>query len=356
MDGTPVPTFPAYLPLPGRAWGDDAGCLSEVPSFVVDEENALTLSALQPLLSGPDAEPFADERRCWPLLIVGPPGSGKSHIAQGVARRRGELEGSGAVTYYTGRDFARTLRSAVQDRNTQDLLDRLDSAKCLVIEDLEGLRQRPYAQQVLRQLLDRLLDRGCPVLVTSSKPPATLRGFEPGLIDRLSAGLIVRLRSPGPTARREILRLAAGAMGVELQQSELELLAEGSCRGVPALLRSLTEYAQRGKQNAAPVAAIVCPTNINTREIVAVVARYFNVTQAALRGPSRRRSLVHARSIASYLTRELTEESYTQIGHALGGRDHTTVMHAVRTIRKQLATDLETQDAVDQLQRILTAR
>jgi chromosomal replication initiator protein len=86
-----------------------------------------------------------------------------------------------------------------------------------------------------------------------------------------------------------------------------------------------------------------------------VVARYFSLTQAALRSPTRRKSLVHARSIVIHLARKLTDLSYAQIGQGLGRRDHSTIMHAHRNIQKLLTNDHATQQAIDQLQRILTA-
>lgn len=94
---------------------------------------------------------------------------------------------------------------------------------------------------------------------------------------------------------------------------------------------------------------------LQVKQIIAVVARYFSLTQAALRSSARRRSLVYARGIAIYLARTLTDLSYAQIGQTLGRRDHSTVMHASRTIEKRLVSDAGTQQDIEQLQRILTA-
>ncbi|MEM9353676.1 MAG: helix-turn-helix domain-containing protein [Planctomycetota bacterium] len=372
-------TFPARIPLTGRAWNDSSGVASAVPCFVAGEENALLAPALEPLLAAPvlggpllsedtaeaettDADGHAPTAPSLasPLVLAGPAGSGKSHIAQGLARRLAESLPEDSVVYYTGRDLARTLRAAAQDRRTGELLGRLNRAEFFVLENLEELRERPYAQRVLRQLLDDDLQRGRTVVVTSKNPPGTLAGFDPGLLDRLSAGLIVRIQAPGLESRRVLLRLAATAMRVPLSEAELETLAAQPLRTVPGLLQSLAAFTDARESGAAAPAGPDGSTpqseqgGTSLKEIIAVTSRYFGVTQAALKGPSRRRSLVRARSVAAYLTRELTDDSYAEIGRGIGGRDHTTVMHAVRSIRKKLASDLETQNAVDQLHRLLS--
>ncbi len=353
-------TFPARIPLPGRAWNDSAGVASAVPCFVAGEENALLAPALAPLLAEAEVEgDSAPTAIASPLVLAGPAGSGKSHLAQGLARHLGKSLADDAVVYYTGRDLARTLRAAAQDRRTGELLTRLKKAEFFVLENLEELRERPYAQRVLRQLLDDDL-RERTVLVTAKNPPGTLAGFDPGLLDRLSAGLIVRIQAPGLESRRVLLRLAATAMRVPLSDAELETLAAQPLRSVPGLLQSLAAFADARESGAASPAVpeTLAPetdrSGTSLKEVIAVTARYFGVTQAALKGPSRRRSLVRARSVAAYLTRELTDDSYAEIGRGIGGRDHTTVLHAVRSIRKKLASDLETQNAVDQLHRLLS--
>jgi len=91
------------------------------------------------------------------------------------------------------------------------------------------------------------------------------------------------------------------------------------------------------------------------KQIIAIVARYFSLTQAALCSSARRKSLVYARSIVVFLARRLTDHSYARIGESLGRRDHTTIIHAYRTLKKQLTTDARTQQDIEELKRILTS-
>ena len=101
--------------------------------------------------------------------------------------------------------------------------------------------------------------------------------------------------------------------------------------------------------------AAACREPVKLKQIIAVAARYYSLTQAALLSPARRKSLVHARAIIVYLARLLTDLSYAQIGQGLGRRDHSTIMHAQRSIQDLVATDAATQRDLEELRRILTA-
>jgi chromosomal replication initiator protein len=180
---------------------------------------------------------------------------------------------------------------------------------------------------------------------------------------RLASGLSLQLAPPGNAARIRIIRYASAALGRELSEEAASSLAEAGHGTATQLFGALfdvcaTEAATTGSDatrahRSFAARAAQRPTVL---EIIAVVAKYTNVPQRQLKSGSRRQSIVFARAIAIYLARELSGAGYDQIGRALGGRDHTTIMHNYRKIIRELACDITTQETVSDLRRILLSR
>ncbi len=318
--------FPSCMGDPAPNFG------AALPCFVAGPENRLAVVAIEQLLAGED---LAAASSCFnPLVLIGPPGSGKC----GITRRFSQLLGEGAVEYFSAIDFARQLRSAREEDKLEKFRERLSNLSLLIVEDLQRLPQRAFVQRELRDTIDVLLASDHLVLLTAQRSPATMMSLEASLRDRLAEGLTVQLRLPGVEARQKIFQLASAG---RLDSSQLAALAKKTEGPVPQLFRALAEL-QLASETGHAVSDFRPP--IPLKQLIAVVARYYSLTQAALRSPKRRKSLV-----------QLTDLSYAQIGQGLGGRDHSTIMHAHRNAQRLLADDSATQQAVEQLQRILTA-
>jgi chromosomal replication initiator protein len=303
-------------------------------------------------------------------------GSGKSQLVQGIVRHwRRQLEPS-QVEYFTAADFCREVQAASDESRIAAWRHGIRSLRLLVIEDLQRLRPRPMFQQELRDAVDAITAAGGIVVFTAEREPASVGHLDPGLRDRLTAGLTVRLQRPSLAARRAILQLAASARGILLTDGELGRLASREAASPAELIGrvacSITSgtLPLEGRAGEGVVAGTRVPTPspqggggqsssdgredfAQLKQIIAVTARFFSITQAALIGPSRRTSLVEARNIAVYLARRLTTLSYADVGRGLGHRDHTTIMHAERRLTERLSHDPVTQQAVDELDRLL---
>jgi len=354
--------LPSCLGDPAQGFAADGAEVS-LPCFVAGPENRLATVAIERLLAGNtprvDGTSRADGLDAAaqffnPLVLTGPTGSGKSHLARGIARHYHQLLGAGAVEYFAAIDFARQLRAARDEGELELFRDRLGNLSFLIIENLQRLPQRSFVQRELCDTIDSLVSSRRKVLLTAQQSPATMMELEASLRDRLGSGLTVQLRPPGIEARREILELAAASRppATELGSDQLANLAKNVEGPVPQLFRALAEL-DLTTPDGPDLANLRRP--IQLKQLIAVVARYYSITQAALLSSTRRKSLVHARSVVIHLARKLTDLSYAQIGHGLGRRDHTTIMHAHRNIKRLLADDPATQQAIDQLQRILTA-
>ena len=272
--------------------------------------------------------------------------------ARGIVRRWSQVLSGESVAYLTALDFARDLQTARSEGTLGEFRNHLRRCQVLVIEDLHKLPAKTAIQTELRELLDVLCDRGATVLCTSQSSPTTQQQLEPGLRDRLTGGLLLWLNHPGLAARLELVRLAAMDRQTTIDERQLRVLAESVNGSAAHLLRSLREWELSESLGCNPGDH---RTTLSCKEVIAVVARYFGLTQSALRGPSRRKGLVFARSVVVYLVRSLTSLSYSEIGQQLGNRDHSTIMHAKESIEKLATNDPNTQQLLEELRRILLA-
>ena len=335
------------IDLPGCDADVGEPFLEPASAFVAGTENRLAVVALERLLH---TERLADDASwCNPLVLTGPTGVGKSHLARGIARHWTRLFGEDAVGYFTAIDFARQLHAARSNGELALFREQVAGLRLLVVENLQQLPRRTFVERELRDTLDTLIETGCIVVLTA-------RDFSPldaGLRDRLAGAMTVLLSRPGVAARRKILEQAAVSRGISLAEEQLQGLAQRTEGPVPLLKRALAELDLQSTTDQEVAAATREPVTL--KQIVAVAARYYSLTQAALLSSARRKSLVHARRVIVYLARLLTDLSYAQIGQGLGRRDHSTIMHAQRSIQDLVATDATTQRDLEELRRILTA-
>jgi chromosomal replication initiator protein len=360
-------------------------------------ENGLLAPPIQRLLNA-SVDLAEAASRFNPLVIVGPSGSGKSHLAQGLIRAWSSRLDANAIAYFTAADFGRDLQAARADERLLAWQKTMRAVRLLVIEDIDRLRPRATIQRELRQVIDAIIAADGMVVVTALREPTASPQLDAGLRDRLGAGLMVRLRRPEFATRRAILSQAAAARGLALDPAQLDQLAKKECATPAQLLGRLTAL-QNKVPDSLPLEGMGAPSTVDPKspvrrsdrsrsngegvgaetnsdhaspnpfpsragerrnslharlkQILALAARYFGLTQAALTGPSRRTSLVEARNVIVHLARRHTTASYAEIGRTLGNRDHTTIMHADRRLAERLPTDPATQRAVDELDRLL---
>lgn len=347
------------IPIPGQPLACGSGPnggrtrRDALPHFLVGPENHLVATAIRVVLDGPMGE-------YNPLVIHGPSGTGKSHLALGLAASWMEKYPHEAVVYTTAVDFARELTDALETHAINELRTRFHKCSLLVFEDLAELAGRQAAQQELVCTLSELLSLGKRVVATAVAPPAALSGLLPALRSRLAAGLTVELSRPGLDSRRAILQRLARSQDVALPESAARLLADGLPVTIPELFGAVVQLqaaadlngevidADAARRYLADRHASRCPS---LREIGSATARHFCLKLSDLQGPSRRRTVVTARGVAVHLARHVAGKSLQHIGRYFGGRDHTTVMHACHKIECLLKTDPTVREAVEQLQK-----
>lgn len=318
---------------------DSAAPLRE---FIGGEEHHLLTVAVESVLGG--------ETRFSPLLISGPLGSGKTHLSEGLANRW-SAERSDDVRLVSGSDFARACAEAVETDSVREWREEIDAARLLILDDLQELGPKTYAQQELTLLLDRGAGRRT-VWVTANSPPTAISGLSAALASRLADGLQIPLPTPAPGTRRLMARRLAEHQGLELPERVLDRLVADSpsCpQSFPQIRRCLLALEQAALRRNQPADAQLAEWLIEQqawrsdrptlRSITKTVARHFATAVADLRGPRRTQRLVRARGVAMLLARTLTADSLHEIGRHFGGRDHTTVLHACRRTEELRTTD-----------------
>ena len=252
--------------------------------FVAGPENRLAEVAIGDLLGQPGS-------LYSPMVLYGPSGAGKTHLALAVVARWKARPDRPPVKYAVAVDYARELAEAIETKTMDEFGVAYRRASLLVLEDLQHLAGRQAAQRELLQILDSLADDGACVLVTASRSPGLLDDMLPGLQSRLQAGLAVPVVLPGPAARAILFRRLAAARGIKLSESVIEFLAEKFSGAVPALDAALIELQMDGSVNmeaARRLLATRCRKDPSLNEIALATARHFSLRSARLAecGPS----------------------------------------------------------------------
>jgi chromosomal replication initiator protein len=318
--------------------------------FIAGRENRLAGAAVQWLLN-------RAERSYSPLVLHGPSGSGKSHLALGLAESREN------VVATTGADFVREVATAIDQNTLIEFRARYRSAGMFVFDDLTDLVDRRAAQRELINTLDVLELNDVPVVVTSRLPPSEIADLPPALRSRLAGGLQVALTTPGIAARIEILNRLASEREISITPAAVQLLAENVAGAVPELQGAIVKLATAALKGASigleEVRRFLADHRTRSQPtlsaIAKAVAKYYGVTPTKLSSASRSRQVSLARSMAIYLGRQLTCHSLQSLGRHFGNRDHSTVLYSYRTLETHLETDAELRSAVNHLRTLLTA-
>jgi chromosomal replication initiator protein len=296
-----------------------------------------------------------------PLFIYGESGLGKTHLLHAIGHYAQNLYPGVQVRYVNSEEFTNDFINSIRDDKAQAFQRRHRDVDVLLIDDIQFLSNKVQTQEEFFHTFNTLHNASKQVVITSDLPPKQLSGFEERMRSRFEWGLITDVQPPDLETRIAILRKKAIGERLEAPDDVNEYIASkisSNIRELEGALIRVTAFASLNRQPvdmqlAEMVLRDLIP-NDETPEITAAAimgqtASYFSITLEDLCGTSRSRTLVTARQIAMYLCRELTELSLPKIGQHFGGRDHTTVMHAERKIKQQMAERRSTYNQVTEL-------
>ncbi|MFC4018501.1 chromosomal replication initiator protein DnaA [Micromonospora sp. GCM10011542] len=284
-----------------------------------------------------------------PLFIYGSSGLGKTHLLHAIGHYATTLGNARSVRYVSTEEFTNDFINSLRDDKTQAFQRRYRDVDILLIDDIQFLENRERTQEEFFHTFNTLHNANKQIVITSDRSPRQLATLEDRMRTRFEWGLLADIQPPDLETRIAILQKKAAQERMYAPPDVLEFIASrvsNSIRELEGALIRVTAFASLTRSTvelslAEEVLRDFMPDGggpeITADQIMVSTADYFGVSLEDLRGHSRSRVLVNARQVAMYLCRELTDLSLPRIGQAFGGRDHTTVMHADRKIRQQMA-------------------
>ena len=311
-------------------------------SFVIGQSNRFAHAAAFAVAETP-------AKAYNPLFIYGESGLGKTHLLHAIGHYAKRLYPQVRVRYVNSEEFTNDFINSVRDDEGSSFKEIYRNVDMLLIDDIQFLAGKEHTQEEFFHTFNALHNHEKQIVITSDMPPKQLTGFAERMRSRFEWGLITDVQPPELETRIAILRKKATSEGMDAPDDVLEYIASHistNIRELEGALIRVTAFASLNKQSVdLPLAELVLKDlitddgaqEITAASILAQTAVYFDISLEELKSKSRTRTLVTARQIAMYLLRELTDMSLPKIGQELGGRDHTTVMHADRKIRTLMA-------------------
>ena len=298
-----------------------------------------------------------------PLFIHGASGLGKTHLLRAISHYVNNHYPSYKVRYVTSETFLNEFVQAIRNSTQPEFKQVYRSNDVLLVDDIQFMEGKDGLQEEFFHTFNDLLQNGAQIVLSSDRAPDAMPTLEDRLRSRFKSGLITDIQPPDLVTRLAILEKKAEFSAIEIPGDVLSFIAENitdSIRELEGALIKVTAYAsitgQRCSYDLANrvLADLIDKTikaPVTAATILKATSDVFNFTIEQITGGSRRRPLVDARQIAMYVTRNMTDLSYPEIGRAFGNRDHTTVIHAVRKIERHMTERKEIFDKVQELQK-----
>jgi chromosomal replication initiator protein len=284
-----------------------------------------------------------------PLFVYGGSGLGKTHLLHAIGHYATALGTAKSVRYVSTEEFTNDFINSLRDDKTKAFQSRYRDVDILLIDDIQFLENRERTQEEFFHTFNTLHNSNKQIVITSDRKPKDLSTLEDRLRTRFEWGLLADITPPDTETRIAILKKKAAQERLAVPQDVLDFIASRITNSIRELEGALIRVTAFASLNRAVVDLTLAEEvlrdfipdglspEITADQIMDATSEYYGVSIDDLRGQSRSRVLVNARQVAMYLCRELTDLSLPRIGQAFGGRDHTTVMHADRKIRQQMA-------------------
>lgn len=354
--GTPMPVVLASAEL--AASGFQARYSFD--DFVVGESNSLAFHAAQ-AIAAPERPRFN------PLFLHGGTGQGKTHLLHAIGGAFQAEHPSATVIYMSAEKFMYEFVTAMRANQTMAFKARLRSAELLLIDDIQFIAGKGSTQEEFLHTINEIVEGGARLVISADRPPHMLDSIDPRILSRLAGGLVADIHMADLDLRVAIIeRKRAEAKDADVPMAVVDFLARNvrtNIRELEGAFNKLVAYASlTGRQIDLEFAQTMLADfvranarRITVDEIQKATARHFHIDPAEMRSKRRARAVVRPRQIAMYLAKKMTPRSLPEIGRVFGGRDHSTVIHAVRTIEALRAHDADIDADIRALQKQLEA-
>ncbi len=321
-------------------------------TFIEGSHNQFAKAACNSVAETPGNTPFN------PLLIYSATGLGKTHLLQAIGNKILQRYPAYNLTFLTSERFMLEFISAIQKNKTTDFANQYRASDMLLIDDVQFFSSKEQTQEQFFHLFNELYEKGKQIVITSDRHPNQIKGIKDRLISRFQSGLIVDIQPPDLETRIAILMNEAEQNQLNLNYKITEYIASSiqndvrKMKGVLVRLLAISSLKQVDI-NMELVRNILADIigekeigQISIKQIIKYVTSKLNVPERYVRGKSRRKDIAHARHIIMYIAREVTSLPLSTIGDEVGRRDHSTVVHACKTIEKRISREKMLRDQI----------
>lgn len=327
-------------------------------NFAVSSSNQMAWAAAEAVSKSPGTA-------YNPLFIWGGVGVGKTHLMSAVGIVLLKQDRNNKVLCCTGEDFTNDIVEGIRNKSTQAVRNKYRKLKALLIDDIQFIAGKDAVQEEFFHTFNTLVRSGSQIILTSDRPPSEISKLEERLRSRFEAGLIVDISPPDFELRCAILQIKARDHGIDLTMDLVQLIAGNidSARKIEGFLVRLTSAArlQQKSIDAELIESIIGKgadingqtKRVNAADMINAVSKYFSLGKRSLLGDSRSRPIARPRQILMYLLRTQLQLPLEEVGRLVGGRDHTTVMHAVDKITYLASRDVDIRQDIQGIKNVL---
>lgn len=360
---------PATTPELERAKGPQTNALAHTyrqglnerytfENFIVGSGNELAYAACQAIAAQPGT-------KYNPLFLYGGVGIGKTHLIQAVGNTVLLNNKHARVVYVSSEQFLQEFVDAVRYKKNTDFADFYRGADVLIVDDIQFIAGKEKVQEEFFHTFNALHQANKQIIISSDKPPRDIATLEERLRSRFAWGMSIDMQNPDLETRCAILQTKAGTHGIELPNDVTEHLASSVQTNIRelegALNRLLAWCEMRGLQPNIDIARTLLgatqarPKHITAKQIIERIARHFQIPIEDILSPKRDKDIVVPRQVAMYMLRSELHLSFPKIARELGRKDHTTAIHSVEKIEKEIRLDADLRSAIASIKERLHA-
>jgi chromosomal replication initiator protein len=295
-------------------------------------------------------------------MVYGGVGLGKTHLVQAIGNEIKNGPEDKFVLYVSSEKFVNQFMDSIKDGNIKSFTNFYMQVDVLIIDDIQFLAGKDRTQEMFFHIFNHLHQNKKQIIMTSDCPPRDLKGLEERLLSRFKWGLTADLQMPDFETRVAIIRKKMQSEGIFIPDDVIEYLAytvDTNVRELEGVMISLIAHASlnRVEIDLALAKAIMknivkdIETEVGIDFIQKTVSDYFDIKLEDLKAKTRKKEIVTARQVAMYFSKEFTNHSLKSIGYHFGGRDHSTVIHAVQTVNDLMETDSSVRNSVSELKK-----
>lgn len=318
-------------------------------SFAVSETNQLAYTAAQTVATNPGD-------RYNPVFLYGTVGVGKTHLMHAIANYIFEKNNDVHVLYLTTEEFTNEVVESIRGKTTTQMRKKFRNVDLLLLDDIQFLSGKEKVGEELFHTFNSLIEKGAQIVFTSDRPPDEIPKIEARLASRFEGGLTVDIEPPDFELRTAILLMKSEKYDLDFSIEMAKVVAERitDTRALEGFLLRLSTLMSANPDKHISEQAILRllgkkadrPQGIKPDQIIDTICEYYTIKATQLKGKKRDAYLVRPRHVCMYLLKEEGGLTFAEIGNLLGGRDHTTVMHAVEKISKLVADSDITQEEI----------